>query len=1067
MANSVEKLLLEIRADMRDLKTLKEELKTIKNEASDTGKSVGDSLKSAIGGLVAGVSALKIKSVMDSAVSEFNKLEKTMLGLQATAKLTGNNFEGLKSKVNDLAKDGVLSIDQASTAMKTLLAQGIQVDKAFSLLDAAKKVGAFNNIVGDTGQAVADFVKFLQTGSAELAENLDPSIVKVVKSLGGYEKVASDATAKQKLINAVIEKGSKLTGDYEKFLSSGAQAQVTFNSASTALSQTLGQKLQPAYNALYKAGTAVLEGLTKLIGALDSTTVSVVAFGAAGFAAIAGFAKTAALLPGIFGGIGASITAALGPIGAVIAAIGGAIIIVNKLRREWGDSKDRELLNERNALIQQIGALQNAGDKTKELAAAKERLSQINNTLVASYAPLLKALDAENLSIEKKIALIDALEKAKKRLTVESDLKDRSLEELKAKSKELDAEIAKGSRLVAAGKISKERFEEELSKVAAEKAIVEAEIESRVGTSTSTTKTPVTVPATKFIEARYIELRDELKKADDDFKKTLAVIEARRKSELKKTKDPARKAEIEQQAQFEVESATKKRQEIQDDAISQIRQQQAEYLEQRVQAELEAEKQRFNAQIANVYRLAEAKQISDKEAEEQIQKLREQHARNNAKIYADSFARTMQSADAIARGFAGIVNAKDAGGALSGFGGMAQGLSGLSPALSALGPIGAGIGAAGSIVSTLTSLFGKSEEQRQREAEEQRRRDEEARKLLELQANYQKAMLALQEAQAKLPFENLQRNLRLADIQAQQEILAGGDKTAIEARRLARRQELMQAVLSEQAGTIAGDALFKDVQATPESLTRFLSERAAQQPSVNLIKTIIDQLVAYRGSAAGLRDLTDVLYGQASGLSGSVPAELLNEVLNKVTLARDAMNNFAAQGYDLNKVQITTIDYGLFGKRTDDLISEITRDTATAESLLSVIQESLANQIAIEENTRKTAENTAKLTQLDERRTSFLDLGNRRIFSQGLNVDFQRVKLPDSVATTILATSPAPVVVSDTVSELKKVVSGIEEMNEWLAIIAANTDNRANTNTGDFDNYLIRKLAEIRARRIS
>jgi len=287
MSQNVEKLLLQIKADLKDLKNLRAELKTVKQEAAETGKGIGDSLKSAVGGLAAGFSAFKIKGFLDSAVNEFNKLEKTMLGLQATARLTGANFDALKKQVTSLASDGVLSIDQASQSMKVLLAQGLSANKAFDLLDAAKKVGAFNNIVGDTGQAVADFVKFLQTGSAELAENLDPSIIKVVKSLGGYAKVSTDAAAKQKLINAVIEKGSQLSNDYQKFLNSGAQAQVGFDSAATTLSQTLGQKLQPAYNALYNIGTALLNGLTSLIERLDSTTVSITAFSVVGFAGLA------------------------------------------------------------------------------------------------------------------------------------------------------------------------------------------------------------------------------------------------------------------------------------------------------------------------------------------------------------------------------------------------------------------------------------------------------------------------------------------------------------------------------------------------------------------------------------------------------------------------------------------------------------------------------------------------------------------------------------------------------------------------------------------------------------
>ena len=167
----VDELILKLQADLGDIK---KSLAQVEAQGKETGKKTGQGFADAFNAIVGGALAAKVTGFLRSSVTEFNKLEKTLLGLQATAKLTGNSFEALKKSVQTLSSDGVLSIDQASTSMKTLIAQGIQADKAFQLLDAAKKVSSFNNIVGDAGQGVADFVKFLQTGSAELAENMDP-----------------------------------------------------------------------------------------------------------------------------------------------------------------------------------------------------------------------------------------------------------------------------------------------------------------------------------------------------------------------------------------------------------------------------------------------------------------------------------------------------------------------------------------------------------------------------------------------------------------------------------------------------------------------------------------------------------------------------------------------------------------------------------------------------------------------------------------------------------------------------------------------------------------------------
>ncbi|HNA77946.1 MAG TPA: hypothetical protein PKY99_00745, partial [Turneriella sp.] len=298
-----------------DLKDLEAGFKKGEQLGAEAGKKTGSKFSQAFGAVVSAVAGAQIVGAMKTAFDAANKLEKTMLGLQATAKLTGQSFAVLSKSVNDLAKDGVMNIDQAAQSMKVLAAQGVNAQKSFEFLEAAKKVSAFNNIVGDAGQGVQDFVKFLQTGSAELAENMDPSIVAVVKRLGGYAAVTADATKKQQLMNAVIEKGGKLTGDYDKFLKSGGQSQVAFAGAATTLAQTFGQKLQPAMAAAYNMGAKILTWVSDMIAGLDSTTVAVAAFGTAAFAGIATFAKGAALLPGIFGSIGTAISASLGTIG--------------------------------------------------------------------------------------------------------------------------------------------------------------------------------------------------------------------------------------------------------------------------------------------------------------------------------------------------------------------------------------------------------------------------------------------------------------------------------------------------------------------------------------------------------------------------------------------------------------------------------------------------------------------------------------------------------------------------------------------------------------------------------
>jgi len=1015
----VDELILKLQADLGDIK---KSLAQVEAQGKETGKKTGQGFADAFNAIVGGALAAKVTGFLRSSVTEFNKLEKTLLGLQATAKLTGNSFEALKKSVQTLSSDGVLSIDQASTSMKTLIAQGIQADKAFQLLDAAKKVSSFNNIVGDAGQGVADFVKFLQTGSAELAENMDPSIVKVVKSLGGYAKVSSDATAKQKLINAVIEKGGKLAGDYEKFLNSGAQAQVRFDGATLALSQTLGQKLQPAFTAIINGLTKVVTFFTDLIGSMDSLTAAVLAFSTTGFLAIASFAKGAALLPGVFGSIGASITAALGPIGLFVAGISAAVIIVGKLRREWGTSQTRDMLNERDALIQQIGALQNVAGKTKELNDAKAKLLELNKQITTNYAQYLKYLDAENLSIEKKIGLIDVLEKAEKRLTFDKDIRERSADELRAKAKELDAEIVRGNTLLAKGQISRARYDEELGKVVAERAIIGAALETKAGPAAMSSAAS---GGGKLNQVRFIEAQERLKE----------IEKARRDTERAARNDSSISNE---ERRRRIDAAKENAKILAETEIGQLRQVYAEFIEDKYQADLEGLKRQENEAIASVRRQVEAGKLDKEKAEKQIQKIREKGIQKEAALAAKSMAETLQAANATASGLAQIRSGNVGGG----IGAALQGISGFDKENSILqtaGFVGQGLSAIVGIGNAVSGLFGKSEEELQRIATEQKLRDEEALKILELQANYQKNMLALQEAAAKLPFEDLQRQMRLADIEAQQRKLSGEDAAVVDADTTRTKLALAQGTLTSQSGKIGEGIVFGGTGSTPDELIAFLSQRAAQSAAIGQFLQLLDVVGSNTLSPAQYAEVN----AQLRSYKGKIPDELYNAARGTVINfdGTTSLQDENSLGYGGSRTEyadgiaITTIK-GSAEKinAARRVASEISADTGIAENLLSVIEQSNALQLEIAANTKKTAENTSQLLRPDRQR-SFIDVGQGFISSLGQRISPSAVGIARSLSQQGLSL-PSEIGLASTTSTLAKTLQ--ERMAEAMEMQVRN-----------------------------
>lgn len=1055
---------LKLRKAPERLKAVQDEIAKIGEGSKSASQQIKESFTGAISTVVAGFTALRIKSFLDNSVQEFNKLEKTLLGLQATAKLTGNNFDKLKGSVQKLSTDGVLSIDQAATSMKTLLAQGIKADQAFSLLDAAKKVGAFNNIVGDTGQAVADFVKFLQTGSAELAENLDPSIVKVVKSLGGYEKVASDAGAKQKLINAVIEKGGKLTGDYEKFLQSGAQAQVAFNKSTEALSQTVGGKLQPAYNAFFVIGTKVVTMVTEFISKIDGTAVTLGAL-----AVVLGIVSQAATAAGVR--IGIAWLAALGPIGLIVAAFGAVLAALIALNRY---SKADALIESYKQGGKELAELTK---KAKELEAQNKKSKESENELLAIREKLRDKArelgqDYDKLAKTYKNAgdMAQYLTEAERNIN-----REKAAQEVTKEIKKLDDEIAERK----AGKGNVKRVVKALYTAGISEALrdsdkeLEEKRQKRVEqfvdlyqpkAETNQPAVPLATGGTAPPEFRFIQARDELRKLRGEYDAYIRKV----------GKDTAEGAE-----------ATRKFGLDQQNVVANLRQNVAQFIEEKAMAETEALRVGLNQARANIEEIynAEVERIEKsgmheidmaeevyqarKKRDEQLAKAKQMALIKEKQIQLQSIADNLSGANATLSGINQLRNAKDAGSVLSGFGATTSGLSGLKgllPSLSVLGPAGAALGAAGGIVSTLTSIFGKSDAERAREAADAQREQEEQKKLLEIQAEYQKRLVSIQEANTKLPFENLQRQLRLVDIKAQQEQLAGVDAATVENNRLAARSQAIQATISSQAGTIGQGSIFSGFQATPESLTALLNQAGAYGPSTEAFLSYAQQALGDVGSIQQLSTLRQ----QMESLTGSVPKEIYEEALNFVRAkeanfwkvynqmhqgdynlasSKQFRDEFLGQALSTNYAITGSVSkfWSTVGTRASGSTvlanlnargAEFKNDITTAENLISVIEQGNSVQLEIARNTAATAKNTEVPK---DNALSFVNIGKGFTQSLGMvnaGVNSNAIQAPAGLGNVILATQKFQEVTDSNLTRLDKQIELQALMVQLLGKIA-------------------------------
>lgn len=478
----------------------------------------------------------------------------------------------------------------------------------------------------------------------------------------------------------------------------------------------------------------------------------------------------------------------------------------------------------------------------------------------------------------------------------------------------------------------------------------------------------------------------------------------------------------------------------------------AQFIEDTHMAKLEAIQAEADNAKRLSYNLLEAELAQAWGNEEELQELKEQNAQRIAEIEEaaaekqqelnlESFARTMNAANATTSGLASIANARNAGGAIGGAGGVLSGVSGFSDKLKGLGFIGSGISAVGGLIGTLTDLFGKSDAERAREAEEQKRRDEEAKKIMELQAGYQRRQLELAEANAKLPFENLARKLRLTDIEAGKQRLAGVDEATITTNRLASRSALINEVLTAQAGTISGGQLFGGQGASADALTTFLSERAAQAVAVTQFTQLMESING--GGSYGQYDETA---RQLATYKGKIPDKLFAlavPIIDAMTAARSALGDGTFESHI--QASAAAVYTGKTIGAVRALSSEIGSDTAIAENLLSVIEQQQQTDLEIAQNTKKTAENTTKLVETPQRQSSIIDIsrGYTRSLGQILNPGITNTGLPSSIQAAVLATDIQKSIQERSLDKLQNIENIQRDSRELLAIIAKGVNTNA------------------------
>ena len=182
----------------------------------------------------AGFTAIVLKAV-DAA----NKYENALIGLKSVAGSTGQNIDKMTKAAEELSKDGMIPLEDVSRALKSLLASGLDGDKAIEVFKALRNSAAFNRqgqlSLAQAVVGAADGIKnqnSIMVDNAGITKNLSIILKEYAGSVGKSVASLSEQEKRIAIGNGIIKEATIFQGDYNKLL---ATFQAQTNKASNGI----------------------------------------------------------------------------------------------------------------------------------------------------------------------------------------------------------------------------------------------------------------------------------------------------------------------------------------------------------------------------------------------------------------------------------------------------------------------------------------------------------------------------------------------------------------------------------------------------------------------------------------------------------------------------------------------------------------------------------------------------------------------------------------------------------------------------------------------------------------
>lgn len=248
------------------------------NSITKSTESAFSSTMKKVGGFIAG--AFAVKQVVDftkTCIDSASQVQAAFTGLNSIVEGTGNSFAQAQKFINEYTSDGLVSINEAATAYKNLLARGYDTTQIEDVMTRLKDSAAFGRQASyDLGEAVVTATEGLKNENSILVDNAGVT-KNVAKMWEDYAKKigvsTNDLTQAQKIqaeYNGIMEETRFQVGDAAAYTKtfSGQVQQLKFNF--TQMTAAIGKVVAPIAQLFIPILNAAMQAVTNLFKSIQN-----------------------------------------------------------------------------------------------------------------------------------------------------------------------------------------------------------------------------------------------------------------------------------------------------------------------------------------------------------------------------------------------------------------------------------------------------------------------------------------------------------------------------------------------------------------------------------------------------------------------------------------------------------------------------------------------------------------------------------------------------------------------------------------------------------------------------